>query len=389
MDARRPGMAALDTVLIFRSELLPLSETFIFNQMRAMRSFDPVLTGLRLIPNSIDLNQRQTISIAGCRNTLRDGLRRRLFCEFRHDPGFLRRVAKTNPALLHSHFAVDACLSLPLSAHLGVPLIVTLHGYDVTRHDAHFRRTAPGRIYLRRRRELWTRASLFVCVSDYIRRKAIERGFPEGKLWRHPIGVDLEVFQPCPLQSCGPARVLFVGRLVENKGCVHLIRAMALVQEQLPEAELLIVGDGPLRASLEAEARGQVRRYRFAGMRPHDEVRRAMHQASVLVMPSIETASGDSEGLGMVMCEAQAIGLPGIAFRGTGVEEALANGESGLLVNPGDEPALAEAILRVLNDAGLRSRLALAGRRNAEERFDLHKQTALLEEKYREVLSDR
>jgi colanic acid/amylovoran biosynthesis glycosyltransferase len=91
----------------------------------------------------------------------------------------------------------------------------------------------------------------------------------------------------------------------------------------------------------------------------------------------------------MVMCEAQALGLPGIGFRGTGVEEALVHGESGLLVASRDEAALAEAIVRVLTDEDLRRSLSVAGRKHAERAFDLHRQTAILEDKYREVLSGR
>jgi len=382
-------MAALDTVLIFRSELLPPSETFVVDQTHAMRIFNPVLTGIRRLDNGIPLHHLTTISITGHKNTLKEKLQRKLFCEARCGAQFLRYLARESPVLIHGHFAVDACLALPIQKYLGVPLIVTLHGYDVTRRDEHFRQTAPGRIYLRRRRELWQQASLFVCVSEYIRNKAIEKGFPKEKLWVHRIGVNLNSFQfdlPQPRQQ--PV-VLFVGRLVENKGCIHLIRAMVAVQLSRPDARLVIVGDGPLRAALEAEARSRLRLWTFTGMQSHCEVRRWMQQASVLTMPSVETASGDSEGLGMVMCEAQALGLPGIAFRGTGVEEALAYGESGLLVDSGDEHALAEAILQVLSDAALRSRLAEAGRTHAEAHFDLHIQTALLEDKYLEVLSRR
>jgi len=159
------------------------------------------------------------------------------------------------------------------------------------------------------------------------------------------------------------------------------------VQQRLPEATLVIVGDGHLRPRLEAEARSRLRHCTFTGVQPHSEVRRWMERAAVLVMPSVQVASGDSEGLGMVMCEAQALGLPGIGFRGTGVEEALAEGESGLLVESRDEAALAEAIVRVLTDPKLRESLAIAGRRHAETSFDLRRQTAILEDKYREVLN--
>jgi glycosyltransferase involved in cell wall biosynthesis len=381
-------MTAVNTVLVFRRELLPLSESFIAEQTRALCRFRVVFVGLKRLPNRISLSHPSGLSLTG-QNSIRDKLRRKLFSEARYDPGFLKRIVKESPMLVHAHFAVDACLALPIAKRLDIPLIVTLHGYDVTRNDRHHRTTAPGRIYLRRRRELWRQASLFVCVSEYIRRKALERGFPEEKLWVHRIGVDLEMFQPRRSQTFARPLVLFAGRLVENKGCIYLIRSMVRVQKEFPEARLVVVGDGPLRASLEAEARNRLRLFTFTGMQPHCEVRRWMQEAAVLVMPSVEILSGDSEGLGMVMCEAQAMGLPGIAFRGTGVEEALAYGESGLLVNSGDEQALTAAILRVLRDKDLQAHLAAAGRRHAEACLDLHKQTAVLEDKYEQILSRR
>ena len=376
---------AADTILIFRSELLPPSETFVVEQARTPRTFRPIFVGLKRLHPGISLPAASTIVMSEARGTIRERLRRRLFSESGCDPRFLRKLSRESPALIHAHFAVDACLALPISKQLGIPLVVTLHGYDVTRNDEHLRRTVAGRIYLRRRRELWRRANLFICISDYIRRKALGRGFPEEKLWVHRIGVDLKKFGSRNQPANSPPAVLFVGRLVENKGCTHLLRAMAVVQRRLPYARLVIIGDGPLRQGLEAEARG-VRHCTFTGVQPHAEVRRWMERATVLVMPSVEVASGDSEGLGMVMCEAQALGVPGIAFRGTGVEEALAYGESGLLVPPRDEGALAEAIVRVLTDDDLRRSLAMAGRRHAERCFDLHQQTAILEQKYREVL---
>jgi glycosyltransferase involved in cell wall biosynthesis len=320
-------MAAIDRVLVFRSELLPRSETFIVEQARAMRRYQPVFAGLKRLQDGIPLNHARTIAMT-TGNKLIDKVQRRLFSEARYGPEFLKALAKETPSVIHAHFALDACLALPVQRLLDVPLVVTLHGYDVTRKDEYLRRGPMGRIYLRRRQELWRRASLFFCVSEYIRRKALERGFPEEKLRVHRIGVDLQMFQGREPRVCHDARVLFVGRLVENKGCIHLIRAMQRVETRNPGARLLVIGDGPLRAALESEARNRLRHCRFIGAQPHAEVRRWMQQASVLVMPSIEVASGESEGFGMVMCEAQAMGLPGIGFYGTGVEEALAYGEA-------------------------------------------------------------
>ncbi|WP_446743783.1 glycosyltransferase [Silvibacterium acidisoli] len=373
-------------VLLFRSELLPRSEAFLVEQSRAMRIFQAVFAGIKRLPESLDF-QHATSRVLSEGASLRAKIRRRVFAETRYAPHFMDALVETRSQLLHAHFAVDAALALPIQRRLNVPMIVTLHGYDVTRDDSHMKRTAAGRIYLRRRQELWGSARLFLCVSEYIRRRAIERGFPEEKLRVHSIGVDLEKFRPGIRSLQAEPIVLFAGRLVENKGCSFLLRAMQQVEQRHPDARLVVIGDGPLRRALEEEARQRLRRYTFTGMQTHRQVRDWMGRASMLVMPSLQVASGDAEGLGMVMCEAQAVGLPGVGFRGTGVEEALDHGRSGLLVNSGDSDSLAVAILNLLRDARLRQSLSTAGRDHAERRFNLYRQTALLEDIYCDLLA--
>jgi glycosyltransferase involved in cell wall biosynthesis len=279
-------------------------------------------------------------------------------------------------------------MALLLQRRLRIPLIVTLHGYDVTSSDESLRTTAAGRAYVARREELWKRAHLFVCVSEHIRQKALERGFPEHKLWVHRIGIDLGGCTPAPLRNREPV-VLFVGRLVEKKGCIHLIRAMARVNAKLPGTRLVVIGDGPLRGELEREARERLQSAAFLGTRPIAEVRSWMQRARMLVAPSVVAKNGDAEGLPTVLCEAQAMGLPVVAFRGPGVDEAVVDGDTALLVNPLDEEGLGAAILRLSQDAFLQARLRAAGRRHAEEYFDLRRQTELLEDKYDEVLSEQ
>jgi len=111
-----------------------------------------------------------------------------------------------------------------------------------------------------------------------------------------------------------------------------------------------------------------------------------MYRASLIVAPSIVAASGDTEGLPITLCEAQAIGLPIAGFRGPGVSEAVVERQTALLVSPGDEHALAEAISCLLTDPCLAGRLAAGGRRRAEEHFSLEAQTAHLEDLYTEAL---
>ncbi len=374
------------TILIYRSDLLPPSETFVAAQAHALRRFSPHFAGLRLVPASLLLDPCETTVLTRT-NHFSDKLRRHFFLRTGIAPQFVRALQRLHPALLHAHFAVDAAAALPLQKQLKIPLVVTLHGYDATMTDQSLRGYRPGRIYLRRKVKLRARASLFICVSEHIRHQALERGVPEAKLRTLPIGVDLNFFAPDPLRSRSlDPIVLFVGRLVEKKGCAHLIRAMSRIEALHPTAKLLIVGDGPLLDPLRALARATLRQCTFLGSQPPSVVRDLMYRASLLAAPSIIAASGDSEGLPINLCEAQAIGLPIAAFRGPGVSEAVVENETALLVPPGDDSALAEAISALLTDSCLAARLAAAGPRRAQQHFSLEAQTARLEDLYTEAL---
>ena len=376
-------------VLIYRSELLPASETFIASQAAALTRYSPVFAGLRRDSQGLPLDTFRVHSLT-TENRLRDKLLRRSYMRIGFAPGFHRELRNLQPSLIHAHFAVDACIALTLRQQLGVPLIVTLHGYDVMRNDQAHGKTKEGRTYLARRGALLREADLFLCVSDHIRRHALERGFPDEKLIVLHIGIEL------PRTSCAaacektghadPSVVLFVGRMVEKKGCIHLLRAMECVQRNLPAAPLVLLGDGPLRAELEHDARERMRNVSFLGIRPPCEVRGWMQRARLLAAPSIVAGDGDAEGLPTVLCEAQAMGLPIVAFSGCGVDEAVGADETALLVRQKDDEALADAILRLITDEALHQRLSTAGRERAAKLFDIRRQTALLEEYYDEVI---
>ena len=133
----------------------------------------------------------------------------------------------------------------------------------------------------RRLCKLKERCSLFVAVSQFIRKKLLAQGFPDDKICVHYIGIDTRSFSPSPAVKRRPT-VLFVGRLVEKKGCEYLIRAMQSVQEAAPQAELVVIGDGPLRPSLEKLATSTLRRVKFLGLQTQEQIRDWMNQASVL-----------------------------------------------------------------------------------------------------------
>jgi glycosyltransferase involved in cell wall biosynthesis len=367
------------SVLIYRSELLAYSETFIVAQAAAMRTYAPVFAGVRRVPHSLTLPAPSFVVAEGA--GLAQRAQRFAFLRTGCAPALLTSLREENPALVHAHFATDAAEALPLARALGIPLVVTLHGYDVMSNDAAHHSTRRGRIYLARRERLFREAGLFLCVSEAIRQKALERGFPSERLRVHAIGIDVTEFQPAPCLEPSPA-ILFVGRLVEKKGCIHLIRAMGEVRRALPEARLVVLGDGPERSRLEAEAERWGSQAIFLGMQSREQVRQWMAASRVIAVPSITAQSGDAEGLPTVLYEALAMGLPAACFRSSGIPELVRNGQEGLLAEEGDEAALARNLLRLCHDDALAARLGAAGRARVEQHFALDAQTAELEAIY-------
>jgi len=277
--------------------------------------------------------------------------------------------------LIHAHFGPDGCNAMGLAEALNIPLIVSLHGYDVTRRDDH-----QSELYLHRRLALMGKAARFLCVSKFIREQALAKGFPASKTEVHYTGIDTDFFRPDPRIPRDPV-VLFVGRLVEEKGCSHLLKAMAYVQRFVP-ARVVIIGDGPLRESLEKQAGETLKNCQFLGAQSSEIVRDWMNRAKVFCTPSV------IEGFGMVFAEAQAMGLPIAGFETGGVPEAVENGETGFLVGNGDWRDLASKLVLLLKFPSLWGEFSEAAQQRVVRLFDIHEQKFALERIYQSVLAD-
>jgi glycosyltransferase involved in cell wall biosynthesis len=378
----------VNTVLIYRSELLPISETFIQAQAAALKSFCPHFLGFERSQKSLRISD--TAVVASDYSRLPPAVRLKAHYILGDLPALFRRkflsdLQALQPRLLHAHFATDGVAALPLALRLQIPMVVSLHGNDVTVEDAHYRSSLGGLSFLGRRQMLGRRASLFLCVSEFIRRKAIEAGYPEHKLRVHYTGIDTERFSS-DMSVNREALVLFVGRLVEKKGCEYLIRAMAQVQQSVPLSRLVVVGDGPLRGALERQASETLRNCQFLGSQTPEQIRNWMNKAKVFCTPSVTAESGDAEGFGMVFVEAQAMGLPVASFSSGGIPEAVADGETGLLSPEKDWRFLAKNIVILLTEAARWIHLSQAGQGRVRRDFDLRKQCAQLEQIYTDVI---
>lgn len=363
-------MLEVPNVLIFKETILPPSETFILTQMGALVRFSPFLVGLE--PTSKGLSPDKPPLLLSRRASMAADLRAKVYRRTGFAPLFHRGVRNLRPHLIHAHFASGGKTLLPLNKSLRLPLIVTLHGGS----DVPVQKPQMG-VY----RELAEKADLFICVSDFIRKQAIVAGYPPEKLVVHYIGIDRTLFSPPP-EPVDTDSVLFVGRLVEMKGCEYLLRAMRVVQASRPTSDLTIIGDGPLRSELERLSLELKVKCKFLGVQPPAAIRRMLQKSRLLCLPSVTTSTGHLEGLGMVLLEAQAMGVPVVSTLHTAIPEAVADGVTGILVPERDSENLAAAILRLLEDRDLWERYHLATQDHIERRFDLHKQTHLLEQIY-------
>lgn len=179
--------------------------------------------------------------------------------------------------------------------------------------------------------------------------------------------IDLTVFKPLHLQKTGQ-KVLFTGRLVENKGILELIQAFHLVHAQRPGSELVIVGGGRLKEKLVrlVNKLDIARSVTFVDTVPHEAVARVLNECDIFVSPSY------NEGGPRSAVEAMACGLPVISTRIGTMKEIIQDGENGLFIswNPND---IAEKILRLLQDDALREKIGVNGCTTAQEFEYAHK----------------
>ena len=265
--------------IIFRSHLLPYSNTFITEQMKYLGEYRPLLVGTKRM-REIDISNYSSHSLDDQALTR---LLKPLFLLHGYAPPFYKKLEDYDPHVIHAHFGSDAMMALHLKRRIKVPLITTFHGYDIcvekgTHYNhkkmiTHFDRLMYG-------------TETLVAVSDFIKEKLISKGAPENKIKRHYIGVDMNNFKAASLENKENI-ILFVGRLVEKKGCQYLLKAFEAFSKRFPDYQLVIIGDGPLRYDLETMAKAISNNVVFRGAQPFKEVIRWMRKSKIFCVPSI------------------------------------------------------------------------------------------------------
>ena len=362
------------TAVVFRKRLLPWSETFIANQVRAMTRYHPLLVGYSRDPRGGKYLEGLDQLLLDDASAIPGLSRLMLKVTGRLPRRWLGEIGARRPSVVHAHFGTNAPPAMEIARALKLPLIVTYHGVDIT--------AAPKNEKQRKRRSaVFAAADKVIAVSKFIAESLRAAGCAPQKTILHYIGVDTDTFSPGTAPRA-TNRILFVGRLVTKKGLIHLVHAMERVREVVPDAEVVVAGDGPLRQSLEREVAERRLRFSFLGVQTPAQVLSLMRSATVLCGPGIVAGSGNAEGLPITFLEAQAAGLPVVVSTSGGSEEGVVHGETGFLHRPGDEGALVEHLLALLTDPQRRAAFGTAGRAHMLEHFDLRRQTAALEAIY-------
>lgn len=287
----------------------------------------------------------------------------------RHLEHWLRRH---RPEVVLAQYGLTGARMIAAALRAGVPLVVHFHGFDASDYSVLEGEAA-------RYQRLFTDAKAIVVVSRVMAEMLIGMGAPPEKLWVNSCGVDLERFTPIEAGTNPPVLVSTI-RLAPKKDPLLMLEAFAQVVQQVPEARLEVIGDGPLRAEVEAKIQslGLGDSVRLWGAVPSAVVAEVLRGARAYVQHSRRAPNGDMEGLPVALLEAAATGLPIVSTHHAGIPEIVVESQTGALVNEGDANGMIAPLVQLLRDPALATRWGQAGRKHVAQHFDQRQQIARL-----------
>jgi glycosyltransferase involved in cell wall biosynthesis len=271
------------------------------------------------------------------------------------------KVLRPDIVHINSHLFLSNYQAAKVACSLGLPVVVTVHGVMASR--SLFLRTLQ-RVYLWTvARSLFNSAKAVICLTENDASAVAELIGGYHKISVIPNGVDLDLFKPSSKKIEG--LITWIGRLVPEKGLIYLLRAMRDVIREVPNARLLVIGDGISRNKLMSLSRqfGLADNVEFLGAIGRMEVAKILSRASVFAFPSLR------EGLPLSVLEAMSCGVPVVGSDIPGVNDLIDNGVTGILVPPRDQMALARAIISLLKNYERQRVMGLAARHTIVNKY--------------------
>lgn len=277
------------------------------------------------------------------------------------------------------HFGYNGAIAVDLRdmGLLQGPIVTFFHAVDLTKIP---------RLNPNEYSSLFAKGERFLAITEYARGKLIRLACPESKIEIHHMGVDCTRFQYRRRRPNSTIRVISIGRMVEKKGYLRGLEAVALALEEEIPIKYTIVGDGKLRTAIEDKIKqldiaGDVH---LTGWQPQEKVVQLLHENHILLLPSLTAPNGDEEGLPVVLMEALATGMPVVATRHAGIPELVHHGVNGLLAEERDSRSLSEKIIEIAGSPELWESMGRCGRSIVEQNFNINR----LNDRLERLLSD-
>lgn len=288
--------------------------------------------------------------------------------------------------IIHCHFGIRGNEALIFKEELKAidgQLLVSFHGVDANFGSLEERR----QVYLR----LFSGNVWYTANTCYTKEKLIEIGCAADRIFQiyESLRVSRFPFQPRFLMPDGKVAFLTVARLTEKKGIYYSLHAFSRLIERGVPAFYHIIGEGPLRTELE-ELTAQLTvadKVKFHGGLTTEEIIEVASKCQIFVLASIKTARGDSEGQGLVLQEAQAMGMPVVATRHNGIPEGVWEGKSALLVPERDIDALEQSMAYLATNSHRWIEMGRVGRKFVETTFNTSVLTQSLADVYEQILN--
>lgn len=292
-------------------------------------------------------------------------------------------IKEHKPDVIHVYYGHKAVKYIWMLMEAQVPFVISFHGVDVVKFiDEKF--------YVKKLKIAFNEAELVMARSESLLERLKELGCPEEKLRlnRTPIPFDDIPFTERTAPENGQWRIIQACRLIPKKGIFTVLDALPRVLRDYPNLKYLLAGIGPSREEISEaiRVRGLSDNVEMLGWLEQKELREEYEKSHYFLHPSQLTQENDQEGVPNSMLEAMANGLPVVATYHGGIPEAVTNGEDGLLVPERSPKELAEAMLQLMNDGDLLSKLSRRATISVREKFGFDAQIGNLEGIYKEAV---
>lgn len=365
---------------MFIGGYLPFSETFIYDQLTHQDRFKAEVFAYEFKPFAKQFPYDHLHVLKGLSTWYYKTLGRSSLFE--------NAIVSKNIELIHAHFGTNGVYGSYFAKKYDLPMAVTFHGHDVPGLFPENRWTTRYFRYQTYAHKMFNTAGLYLCCSKELYEIARDRfKIPEDKLRLHYLGIDLERFAQVDRPE-RDVKIMTVGRFVEKKGFIYVLKALSMIKTVYPNISLTMVGEGPLREIYDQfiQENNLSKIVTFAGTMTSQELQSTMIDHDILMAPSVVASNGDRESGLIVVKEASATGMPVIGTLHGGIPEIIDHEETGFLAQERNSTELANYLSELLDSYELRKKMGTAARAKMEREYDTLVQNASLEDHFISLL---